>query len=288
MAPLLVVMVAACGRGVTNPTTSSAPTATISPSTSTPVAPTPSLPGTHRRASRTSMGDWTAPFSVSACCPVTLARGVSVSSAAPGTRILMTVEGPYWVLNGGEVFTALDVDPGLMAEQMAILAAAVEAKGGQSIESPYLASLRDHYRSDEFQIGLTALVRWLGLGGLPAEWAEQWGWFVQAECAPVPAELIAWADAIRTLDEAARKWVRDLEIVFVDGTWRFPVEAFEEELATQIDGASICRLFVELPETSPEILIKVDGERDRRRIEVLVVDKTYTDREPELMSSNIM
>ncbi len=35
-------------------------------------------------------------------------------------------------------------------------------------------------------------------------------------------------------------------------------------------------------------MIKVDGERDRRRIEVLVDDKTYTDGEPELMFSIVM
>ena len=50
-----------------------------------------------------------------------------------------------------------------------------------------------------------------------------------------------------------------------------------------IEEASICELFVELPRPSPEIVIRLSGEPDRRQIGVLVDDKIYTDREPELM-----
>lgn len=132
-------------------------------------------------------------------------------------------------------------------------------------------------------IGLTDLIRLLAMGGLSAEWAEQWSWFVQADGKPVPSELVACRDAIASLDQGARTWVRDLEIEFADGTWVFPIEDFEGALAVEIEEASICELFVELPRPSPEIVIRLSGEPDRRRIGVLVDDKIYTDREPELM-----
>jgi hypothetical protein len=202
--------------------------------------------------------------------------------------MLMTIEGRYWVIDEGDVYTALDIDPELIAHQMTLLSAAVEARGGQPIDSPYLASLRRHYRGDEFQIGLTDLIRLLAVGGLSAEWAEQWSWFIQADGKPVPSELVACRDAIAALDQDGRRWIRDLDIEFVDGTWAFPINDFEGALAGEIAEASICELFVELPGPSPEIVIGLSGEPNRRRIEVLVDDKTYTDREPELMFSIVM
>lgn len=200
----------------------------------------------------------------------------------------MTVEGRYWVTDRGIVYTALDIDPALVAEQMALLTAEVEATGGQPIDSPYLISLREHYRGDELQIGLTDLVRSLFVGGLPAEWAEQWGWFLSAEGGPVPPELTACRDAISLLDQAAQEWIHDLQIEFADGTWAFPIEDFERSLAEPIEKASICELFVELSGASPEIVIELSGEPNLRRIEVLVDDKIYTDREPELMFTIVM
>ncbi len=144
----------------------------------------------------------------------------------PNTETLMTVEGRYWITGEVDVYTALDIDPDLVATQMQILAEIVEDTGGQPPASPYLASIRNHYRGDEFQLGLADLARSLGMGGLPTEWAEQWGWFVQAGGDPVPAELVACQEAAVSLDSAARGWVRDLDIRFTDGRWVFPVEAF--------------------------------------------------------------
>ena len=201
---------------------------------------------------------------------------------------LMTVKGRYWVTDRGNVYTALDIDPELVTEQMALLAAAVEATGGQPIDSPYLTSLREHHRGDELQIGLTDLVRSLSVGGLPAEWAEQWSWFTTADGSPVPPELTVCRDAIALLDQAARKWIEHLEIEFADGTWVFPIEDFERSLDEAIEQASICELFVELPGPNPEIVIELSGEQNLRRIEVLVDDKIYTDREPELMFAIVM
>ena len=204
------------------------------------------------------------------------------------TEILMAVEGRYWVTEQGNVYTALDIDRDLIAEQMELLSAALEAMGGQSMDSPYLTSLRDHYRGDEFQIGLTDLVRSLAAGGLSAEWAEQWSWFVQADGGELPPEMVACREAVASLDRAARAWVHELKIEFTDRTWVFPVDTFEGALAAEIEDASVCELFVDLTGPSPEIVIGLSGDPGLRRIEVLVDDKIYTDREPELMFAIVM
>lgn len=206
----------------------------------------------------------------------------------PNTEILMIVEGRYWVTDRGNVYTALNVDPELIAGQMALLATSIEAVGGQTGKSPYLASLREHYRGDEFQIGLTDLVRSLGAGGLPAEWAEQWSWFVQADGSPVPPELVECRDAVAQLDFSARSWVAGLEVLFADGTWVFPIEDFKRALVAEIEAASICELFVESAGPAPEIVIGLSGGPASRRVEVLVDDKIYADREPELMFAIVM
>lgn len=281
---LLGMMVAACGG---TSITSSLSTTSLAPTTSSPIEPSSS---TTRPPEARSDLNLVLDRSILGLAlePGETRPGRFRLERGPNTEILMTVEGRYWVTGQGDVYTALNIDPELVAVQMGLLTDVVEAKGGQPIDSPYLTSLREHYRGDEFQIGLTDLVRSLAVGGLSAEWAEQLGWFVQADGNPVPPELVACRDAIASLDEATRSWVYDLEVEFTNGTWVFPVDAFEGALAVQIEEASVCELFVELPGPSPEIVIGLSGDPDLRRIEVLVDDKTYTDREPELMFAIVM
>lgn len=288
---LLSFMVAACSGDAT---TASTTTSTISATTTTPVTtPTSTIASTTTTSNPPEDHSGQTPeldrsILGLALVPGDTRHGRFRLERSPNAETLMTVEGRYWVTDQGNVYTALDIDPELVAEQMELLAAAVEATGGQPIDSPYLTSLREHYRGDEFQIGLTDLVRSLAVGGIPAEWAEQWSWFIQADGNVVPSELVACSDAVASLDEAAGRWVHDLEVEFVDGTWVFPTEAFEEALAAEIKEASICELFFELPGPSPEIVIRLSGDPDLWRIEVLVDAKIYTDREPDLMFAVVM
>lgn len=200
----------------------------------------------------------------------------------------MTVDGRYWVTEASNVYTALDIDTSLIAAEMKELVTALQADGGQPAGSPFLVSLRDHYRGDGFQIGLTDLVRSLAVGGLPAEWAEQWAWFIQADGNAVSPELTECRDAIDSLDKAAREWIHDLEVELTNGTWAFPVDEFEAALANEIEAATICESFIEVSGPSAEIVLELSGESDRRRLDVLVDDKTYTDREPELVFALVM
>ena len=287
---LLSISIAACSSDGATPSPGSNTTPILAPTTSTSASTSASTTTTTQLSETHSDPALTLDRSI-------LGLALEPGETGPGrfrlergrnTEILMTVEGRYWVTDPGNVYTALDIDPDLVAVQMGILTDAVEGTGGQPDDSLYLNSLREHYRGDEFQIGLTDLVRSLAVGGLSAEWAEQWSWFLQADGEPAPPDLVACRDAIATLDQAARRWVHNLAIEFTGGTWAFPVAGFEEALATEIKGASICELFVELPGPSPDIVIGLSGGPDRRRIEVLVDDKTYTDREPELMFAIVM
>lgn len=284
---LLGVMAAACGSDTATTSTAPTTTASLSPTTSSTITSTTST--TQPREDLPDL-NWVPDRSVLGLAlePGEATPGRFRIQRGPNAEFLMAVEGRYWVTDQGDVYTALDIDSELVVAQMGLLAAALEAEGGQLMDSPYLTSLREHYRGDEFQIGLTDLVRSLTVGGLPAEWAEQWSWFIEAEGNPMPSELVACSDSIASLDQAARQWMHELEIEFTDGTWAFPVDAFERALAAEIGDTSICESFVEVSGPSPEIVIRLSGDANLRRIEVLVDDKTYTDREPELMFAIMM
>ncbi len=213
--------------------------------------------------------------------PGEIAPGRFRLQRGPNTETIMTVEGRYWITGQDNVYTSLDIDSDLVITQMQLLAEIVEDAGGQASDSPYLASIRDHYRGDEFQIGLADLARSLGVGGLPTEWAEQWAWFVRAGGDPLQAEMVACEAATTSLDAAARDWVRDLDIQFTDGMWVFPVEAFYAALAPHVEAASICEQVIE-PGPIPDIVIEVSNDSFGRRVNVLVDDNRYTDRDPEL------
>lgn len=284
---LLGVMAAVCGSDTA--TTSTAPTTTASPSPTTSSKITSTTSTTQPREDLPDL-NWVLDRSVLGLALESgeITPGRFRIQRGPNTEFLMTVEGRYWVTDERAVYTVLDIDSELVVAQMGPLAATLEAEGGQLMDSPYLTSRRDHYRGDEFQIRLTDLIRSLAVGVLPAEWAEQWSWFIQAEGNLVPSELLACSDSIASLDQAARQWIHELEIEFTDGTWAFPVDTFERDLAAEIGDASICESFVEVPGPSPESVIGLSGDADLRRIEVLVDDKTYTDRDPELTFAIMM
>jgi hypothetical protein len=283
-ATILCLVVAACGGGAAPESVTTAPVV--------PAATAPPASNTTEGGASETLMSLNSSFDRSV-----LSLALEPGETRPGrfrlqpgrtTEILKTVEGRYFVTDGGNVYTALNVDPDVIAGEMSRLVAALEDRGGGASDSSLLASLRDHYRGDEFQIGLTDLVRSFGAGGLSSEWVEQWSWFVQADGSPLPPELTDCRDAVAELDVAARSWMAGLDIRFTDGVWVFPIADFERALAAEIEAASICELFVEETGPGPEIVIKLSGESDLRRLEVLVDDKIYTDAEPELMFAVMM
>lgn len=209
--------------------------------------------------------------------------------------LIPRVEGTYWATGEGNVYTRLDVDPELIAGEMDRLVDSIEAKGGQPEGSPYLSSLRNHYRGNEFQIGITDLARWIGIGPLPLEWIEQWTWFSEADALAyntdetLPSEFGQCRAAIESFDAAARTWVDDLELDFqrVEGgadEWVFPVRALEVALADQLSAAAVCEeFFGDSTGQQPELMVTVTPEQSGTRIDVFADPQVYIDRGPELL-----
>lgn len=209
--------------------------------------------------------------------------------------LVLPVEGTYWATDAGNVYTRLDVDPELMAGEMNHLVDSIETMGGQPEGSPYLASLRDHHRGNEFQIGIADLVRWVGIGPLPLDWMEQWTWFSEVDALAhgteetLPSEFGQCRTAIESFDTAARTWVDDLEIDFqpVEGgaeEWVFPVQALEAALADELSTAAVCEeIFGESTNEQPELMVTVTPEQSGNRIDVFADQRIYIDRGAELM-----
>lgn len=218
-------------------------------------------------------------------------------SVQPGPLgdLMLPVEGTYWATGEGNVYTRLDVDPELIAGEMNRLVDSIEAMGGQPEGSPYLASLRDHYRGNEFQIGITDLVRWIGIGPLPLDLMEQWTWLSEVDALAnntgetLPSEFGQCRTAIESFDTAARTWVDDLEIDFqpVEGgaeKWVFPVQALEVALADQLSAAAVCEeFFGDSTDEQPELIVTVTPEQSGTRIDLFADQKIYIDRGPELL-----
>ncbi len=204
----------------------------------------------------------------------------------PGTSYLMPVEGHYWATEAGNVYTSLDVDTGAVAAGVTRLVGHLERIGGQPGDSAYLESLRSHYRGNEFQIGLAAVVRWIGAGPPPFEWMEQYAGFSERPDTQ-PPEMTACLDGIGAYDVALGEFVRGLDRVPVpagDGSrsWRFPMELLADELAGEMAAAAVCDVFVETENGDIELRVAVFEEADQIRIEVFADRGIYTDRGEEL------
>jgi len=201
---------------------------------------------------------------------------------------LKVVGGRYWVTDSGNVYTALDVDPELIAAEMARLAELVAgAVEGMDDISPYAESLREHYRGDEFQIGLADFVLWLFVGPLSQELAEPYNAWAEPI---VGDDLSRCREQIESFDAASRDWVRHLDIEFtekggalvVDLSMESVVEAVVAQGAANADCPGyIGRLESIEAGSSPELRITLTPGPDRRLIEVSFV-LPDTDSDPVL------
>jgi hypothetical protein len=229
---------------------------------------------------------------------LTLGRGEETAGRfrilpGPEGDLIPPVEGTYWVTEKRNVYTRLDVDSGLIADEMSRLVDQMAAVGPGE-ESSYLVSLRDHYLGDEFQLGIIDLVRWIGIGPPPHDWIQQWIWFTEADttegAVAVPSELVQCLSAVESFDAAARQWIKHVEPVTSDADrWVFPVEDFLASLAEEMNATSICgELFDGADETQPELVLAVAPDGPGTRIDVLVDPKVYTDRQLELLFTVIM
>lgn len=212
----------------------------------------------------------------------------------PDGDLILPVEGTYWVTEQGNVYTRLDVDPGLIADEMSRLVQRTGSATGEGEESSYLVSLRDHYRGNEFQLGIIGLVRWIGIGPPPHDWIQQWIWFSEADTtegsSAVPPELVRCLSAIESFDAGARLWMNHVDPVASDAErWVFPVEGFLASLVEEMNATSVCGEFFDgADDTQPELQVAVVPDGPGTRIDVFVDPKIYADRQFELLFSVLM
>ncbi len=221
-----------------------------------------------------------------------LSLGIEAGDTRPGrfrfragnqSEFLMDFEGRYWIMPSGDVYTAVDVDPAVISDEMDRLLTSLDAASGQSGSTPYVESLRSHYGGNEFQIGLTDLIRWAGFGGLTVEWAEQWKGFIEADGTEVPAPLIECAPAIAVFDGAAKRWIAEQPIDLSNGAWTFPELDFERSLREELAATAPCEAFLSSGPNPEELTIRLDTAAGFPTIEVMLDDGLYSDRDAELL-----
>lgn len=206
------------------------------------------------------------------------------------TRVT-SAQGTYWVLPDGNIYTRLDLDAELIADEMAALV------GEVTVASPALAGtslatrMENHYRGVEFQVGITDVVRWFDLRIPSLETLEQANVILGAGVFPggsVPEEC---RQSLAAYETAARAWVRELDPGILTGTtWQFPVADYDAALAEQVPGVEACGepLAEQTGEAAPEVEFRVSARESGTMIEVLADDGLYTDHDPTLMFSVLL
>jgi hypothetical protein len=198
------------------------------------------------------------------------------------TRVT-SARGTYWVMPDGNVYTRFDMDPDLIAGEMAALVEEVTVESPALAGTALLTGMENHYRGAEFQIGITDVVRWFDLRIPSLELLEQANVILGAGVFPggtVPEECRRSLDAY---EAAARSWVQDLDPGIPSGTtWQFPVADYDAALAAQVPGAEACGepLAEQASEAAPEIEFRVSARGSGTMIEVLADDGLYTDHDP--------
>lgn len=288
----IAVIAAGCGQPAPLPGTASSSSSTTVTSTTTTVAISSSST-IQAPSTTTTTSDSDPPTEAVGLDRSVLTLGLEPGDTRPGrfrfragsqSDLLMTVEGRYWVTATGNVYSVLDVDSDLIAAEMARLLADLDAgtaaSGGAT---PFVESLRNHYRGSEFQVGLTDLLKWAGLGGLSAEWAEQWAHFIEADGTEKPPELGECEDSIAAFDRAAARWIHDQPIDLTVAPWTFPEADFQDSLRNEFAAMAICESYFSPGTTPDELTIRLTTRPGARSVEVLLDDGLYTDADAELL-----
>jgi hypothetical protein len=304
LALLLILPLALGACGEENALSSTTPTPAPSPSVSAPTSTvSSSLPPTTTASTAAAATSSTTTSTTSAApnqesldrSVLTLGVGEEASGRfeiIPNQQTRVTsARGSYWVLPDGNVYTRLDLDAGLIADEMTALVEEVAVGSPALAGTSLLARMEDHYRGTEFQVGITDVVRWFDLRIPSLEILEQANVILGAGVFPggsVPEEC---RQSLAAYETAARAWVRELDPGILPGTtWQFPVADYDAALSAQVPGAEACGepLAEQTGEAAPEIEFRVSARESGTMIEVLADDGLYTDHDPTLMFSVLM
>ena len=173
---------------------------------------------------------------------------------------LPTLTGRYWVTEDGNVYTDFDVDPDLIASEMAALTERLLGSGGSTGGAPYTEWLDSHYRGSEFQVAFTDLLAWVGVS-LPIEYTRLFNAMFEAEGAevedPETLEPVLRPGCLAASEEsevALGEWALGLEPRFEDSgdgveTWDLPLD----ELDSIPEFDSMMAICVDSPGAEPGV-----------------------------------
>lgn len=211
-----------------------------------------------------------------------------LETGRPSEGFLKSVEGRYWVTPSANVYTSLAIDTELVASEMDRLVELLTGPG-MAQDSLYLEALEEHYRGDEFQLGLTDVARRV-VGPIRLDGIEQFIWAAENDSeGEIPPEFHECRDSITAYDDAARRWIRglDIELNKTDDAvevWELPADEMNDALAAEHAATSVCEQIVATTPSAAstlrlEVAVEVDGVT---RIEVYSVPSGGDDREPLL------
>lgn len=166
------------------------------------------------------------------------------------------LNGRYWVTEDGNVYTDFDVDPELIASEMAVLIESVQANVGPAERAPYADLLENHYRGSEFQVVFTDLLAWVGVTP-PIDFTRLFNATFEASGAEVddpetlePLLRSGCLAASEGSEVAVAEWALNLEPQFEDSgdgqeTWDLPLD----ELDSIPEFESMMALCFDSPDT---------------------------------------
>lgn len=188
--------------------------------------------------------------------------------------------GSYWVLPDGNVYTRFDLDAGLIRDEMEGLVGRLSAHPDLA-GTDLISALQNHYVGNEFQIGITDVVRWYDLRVPSLELLVQANLVMGAGVfsgGSVPPDC---EESLAAYETAARDWVADLDPkVDAAGTWVFPVEGLDTALADLVAELDSCGRVIDEASAPPQVEFRVTALGDSTMVEVLADDGLYTDHEP--------
>lgn len=196
-------------------------------------------------------------------------------------RVAARVPGRFWSTPEGNVYTRLELNVELIRAEMeqAIVRLEEQDTADVALRDLHLQELSEYLQGDEYQLGLAALLRHLGV--VESDYLIRW-WF-GADHPEAPPAFASCLDAVHDQYTATKQYVATVTPDFVVAgdaeEWTFPVEdmyaAIEDERSQLSEACS--EVFSKATGARPPDLVFQRDSLQGDRLEILFDDGLYAD-----------